>query len=375
MNASVEEVTGPTWEITLGPAEPSETAWRARLLERVRPLLEDRLRESPDLREVTLPAGPLLLHARHRTGRFQAGNHLRLLCAPDMPSLVTQAGPHTLPSDLTCQMLPDPALAQLAKRLVGVESIAEQVLLWLTCAWDGRAEHWSACTGIPLSPGFVRHLEERAAAFVFVGDPGLGKSAVAATIADRYCRMIGIAGRILWLRATVRGGGLVGEFSKHLQAAFEYLRSLPYEELKCLIIDEADTVAMRRSETQAHHEDRCGTSLLLQALDALAGIPRLLVIMTGNLEEHIDQAVRRRATVLRFARPDLVARATLLARWLPHLALHDLSRAARAADGMSPADMERALERAFLSAIAQNSPVTASLATDCLRQGRRTRSV
>lgn len=364
-----------TWEITLETGGPTDTVWRSRLLEAARPAIEAHLCKAPTATEVRLPAGPFTLAAKRREGTWQKGTSLRLLCAPDMPSLTTAQRQHPESGDLTIQALPDPALDLLAKELVGLEAILTSVLLWLGCA-DGRlAQEWSTKTGAALPTAFTRHLTRRIPALMFEGDPGTGKTSLAKVIAQRLACLTGRSGQILSLRASVRGGGKVGEFSQRLQAAADMVRTLPESEWRVLLIDEAEAVGMARSEANSHHEDRAGTSCLLQILDSLSGVKNLLVILTTNQLDQLDAAVRRRCKVYSFPRPDLTARRALLARWLPDMERRALDHAARISDGMTAADLERALEQVHLEAIAATTPITATRLVACLRATPRTRRV
>lgn len=180
---------------------------------------------------------------------------------------------------------------------------------------------------------------------------------------------------MLSLTTEARGTGLVGQLSQRLRAGFEQLAALPDSGLRVLLIDEADALAMRRSEGQSHLEDKAGTGTILQALDALVGQRRLAVIMTTNLLTCIDAAVRRRAHLVAFPRPDLEARRLLLTPWLPDAPRRDLERAARAANAMTPADMERALLQAWLSAYGRDAVPSSADVVSALRSAARTGAV
>jgi hypothetical protein len=361
-----------TWEVTIAPQEPSDAAFRMRLLDQYRPALERHLREHPEATEVMIPAGPLVVRARRRDGSWKPGGDLRLVCAADMPSLAPVSRKEADP-DITQVLLPHPDLLALRNRLVGLEEISTRVLLYMQCAWDGRAKQWGAQPGRTLPADFHTQLNERACAFVFAGAPGVGKTATALTACDQYCRVVGIGGAILRLSATVRGEGLVGQVSQRIHAAFERLRSFPAEEFKCLLVDEADSIAVRRTGAHIHHEDHAGVNALLQALDMLGGLPRTAVFFTTNLANtYLDKAVLRRVTVIAFPEPSFAARKALIARWLPDLNPKEVECAARVAHGMSPADLEQALTQILLEAIGADRSITATAVIEGLKHGPRT---
>jgi len=179
----------------------------------------------------------------------------------------------------------------------------------------------------------------------------------------------------VWLTTQARGQGLVGDFSRRLRAAFARIAALPDDELKLLVVDEADALTMRRSEASGHQEDRAATATLLQCLDEIAGRRRLAVILTSNVPDAIDPAVQRRANLFAFERPGEAARRALLARWLPHLDRAALDRAAREAAGMTPADLDRALGAAWLAAVGAETSLLPEEAISALRGAARTGSV
>lgn len=369
------EPSPSTWELTLDVGSESDTAWRTRLLEVARPALEAQVHQSPEKREFRLPVGPFTIQATRRSEAGADPSRIRLVCSPTMPVLTLPARTRAENGDVTVQLLPDPALDLLGRDLIGLETIADPILHRLSCAWDGKASDWSKEVKTPLPPAFARHLTQTVAGFVFEGSPGTGKSSLAKVIGQRYVKEVGCTGQILILRASVRGGGKVGEFSQRLQAAGDLLRGIPEDELGLLLVDEAEAVGMARSEAQSHHEDKAGTACLLQILDSLAGLPRTMVVMTTNLLESLDAALRRRCTVFTFPRPNFAARRTLLARWLPAIEASMLDKAAEASDGMTPADLEQTLAQAYLGAIADRVPLRSERLLTVLRDQPRTRSV
>jgi hypothetical protein len=64
-----------------------------------------------------------------------------------------------------------------------------------------------------------------------------------------------------------------------------------------------------------------------------------------------------------------------LERWLPSVPLKTRARAAQAARGMTPADMERALARACLEAMGEEKALTPTRMIQHLRRHERTEEV
>ena len=375
------------WEVSVRPEDANDPAYRSRLLGHVRSGLEAKLRDDPAARDLTwrTPLGTVEAHLHG--DRTQTGGPIRLAFAKAgdagagaravsnrLAPPVRQGNPD--PDEaLPCLRLPDEPTRQLGNRLVGLEDARRGILQRWESRWDGALDAWARKTGSPLPLALREHLNEGHELWLLSGDPGTGKSALARCAADAYCRRQGVGGTVLWLGTAARGQGLVGDSGRRLRAAFRQLRALPGDELKVLLVDEADAVAMRRSEGQAHQEDRAATSTLIQALDEAAGTRRLSVMMTSNTAGNVDAAIQRRARLIAFGRPNTPARRALLARWLPHLSASELDAAAVASDAMTPADIERAVAEAWLAAVGADMPLTATGAVSALRQAERTGSV
>lgn len=366
---------GTVWEIAVSPEDRQDAAWRDRLLGQVRAALERKLREDPAATDLTWHTPLGTVEVRPRGGRPVPGAPLRLAFAPSVPNLAPPPAdgpaPET-PDALPALRLPDGPTRLLGERLVGLEEARRAVLLRWGCAWDGRLEAWARQAACHVPAALREHLGEGHAVSLFHGDPGTGKSALAKALADDYARRQGVGGTVLWLTTQARGQGLVGDFSRRLRAAFAQLVALPADELKLLIMDEADALTMRRSEASGHQEDRAATATLLQCLDEVAGRRRLAVILTSNVLVGIDPAVQRRANLFAFERPGGAALRVLLARWLPQLDGAALDRAALAAAGMTPADLERALGEAWLAAVDSQTGLAVEKAISVLREAART---
>lgn len=362
------------WDISLRPADCQDAAWRGRILDQIRAALEKKLHGDPQAKELIWHTPLGTVEARPRAGQC-GGGPFRLAFAADTGAVKAPCGagdPAAEPDDaLPSLRLPDDGARLLGERLVGLERVRRDVLLQWECRWDGALEAWSRKAGSPIPPALHEQLRTGHALWLFAGDPGTGKSA----LADDYARRHGIRGTLIWMGTQTRGQGLVGDFSRRLRAAFRRAAALPEEDIGVLVMDEADALAMRRSEAQSHQEDKAGTSTLIQALDEIAGKRRLAVIMTTNSLTNIDAAIQRRARIVPFGRPDAASRRSLLARWLPHLTADELGAAAQAADGMTPADIERALGEAWLAAIGVQASLAPEGALACLRSASRTGSV
>jgi SpoVK/Ycf46/Vps4 family AAA+-type ATPase len=235
----------------------------------------------------------------------------------------------------TVSTFPDPEALERYQNLVGLDAIKErlekeaEVLLRpdLLEKWS-KDKHGMRLPALDL-------LIRSPPLFIFAGDVGTGKTALAMTFGDRLARTTDLPVELFCLSLRARGTGAVGEMTRLISDAFRHLRT------KCpkpgghgkkptgaaiLLIDEADSLAQSRELAQMHHEDRAGVNALIRGIDdvAAAKLP-CLTIMCSNRLSALDPALRRRAAALfEFTRPTLELRQKLLAT---HLGGIDLSKA------------------------------------------------
>ena len=164
---------------------------------------------------------------------------------------------------------------------------------------------------------------DRAPLFVFAGDVGCGKTALAESFGCDLADSLNLPVFLYRLKLTARGSGLVGEMTTLIGDAFAYLLAQGRKarggsgpnSVFILVVDEADALAQSRAAEQMHHEDRAGVDALLAGVDSLAGeaVP-VLVVMCTNRERALDPAVlRRAAAIFHFSRPDEAQRHAVLA--------------------------------------------------------------
>jgi len=151
--------------------------------------------------------------------------------------------------------------------------------------------------------------------FVFAGDVGTGKTALAESFGDAVARRSKIPVTMFSLGLSARGTGAVGQMTGLIGAAFSEVQKRARNSRGkngqatagyIFLVDEADAIAQTRSSDQMHHEDRAGVNALIRGIDDLAdgSLPAIVVLCTNRLEA-IDPAVlRRAAAVFSFGRPN-----------------------------------------------------------------------
>lgn len=207
--------------------------------------------------------------------------------------------------------LPDPDADHRFGLLIGLDEtktrLAKEAELLLQPA---LIEEWSKQHHGTVLPA-VRRMEDRAPLFVFEGDVGSGKTTLAETFASDIARSHNLPVKVHRLSLRARGTGAVGEMTRLLGAAFDFVlaeaRKHRTNRPTVLVVDEADSIAQSREAGQMHHEDRAGVNALIRGIDDLTNERKLgvIVVLCTNRPGAIDPAVRRRAAAsFTFGRPD-----------------------------------------------------------------------
>jgi AAA+ superfamily predicted ATPase len=209
--------------------------------------------------------------------------------------------------------LPEPVRAERYRRLVGLIDTKtrlrkEAVLL----ADPDRLQRW-ADKHHGTETAVTTLFADRAPLFVFAGDVGCGKSALAESFGCDLAEELDLPVYLYRLKLATRGSGLVGEMTTLIGEAFGHLHvqgkkaktNSGINSVFILVVDEADALVQSRAAQQMHHEDRAGVDAFLAGVDSLAGarVPVLVVLCT-NRAGALDPAIMRRAAAtFTFDRP------------------------------------------------------------------------
>lgn len=206
------------------------------------------------------------------------------------------------------------------ERLVGLDGLKEQIQKETALLLDpnllkqwSRSKHGDILQALDL-------LYDRYPFFVFEGDVGTGKTAFAETFGDAVARKNDKKVLLARVGMKSRGEGHVGELSRNIGQIFSEATAIARSH-KCpviLLLDEADSMAQSREESQMHHEDRAGVNALIQGIDQIRNqeFPVLVVFCTNRLGS-IDPALKRRASFIqRFDRPNEAQRLEVFSKYL-----------------------------------------------------------
>jgi len=263
---------------------------------------------------------------------------------------------------------PDPAAQARYDGLVGIDAQKANLLEYLVRVLDPvRLQRWLK-KHHPRGLSLAKRIENRPPLIVLCGEVGCGKTELATSVGSVVASAIGKQVVTLETPSDIRGGGLVGQLSERVTAAFKEARVEVGQYPGILIIDEGDDLGTSRAQMQAHHEDRAGLNVLIKEIDRLAREKvRIAVILVTNRMSALDPALVRRALVIRFARPDSDARRALFARLLEGVPFEeaDLDALVKTSERTPPFSysdlVQRGLETALAVSIRSDKPF--SLAT------------
>ncbi|WP_208761462.1 AAA family ATPase [Microbispora hainanensis] len=223
--------------------------------------------------------------------------------------------------------LPEATRKARYDRLVGLDAVKRQLRKEAILLSDPERLHtWARRHHPGADPAALQLFADRAPLFVFAGDVGSGKSALAESFGCDLSEQLDLPVYLYRLKLATRGSGLVGEMTALIGDAFSFLHNegrrarnaRGVSSVLILVVDEADALVQSREAQQMHHEDRAGVDAFLAGVDSLAGarLPVLVVLCTNRVGA-LDPAVMRRAAAnFTFARPDSEQRRAVLAQAL-----------------------------------------------------------
>jgi SpoVK/Ycf46/Vps4 family AAA+-type ATPase len=264
--------------------------------------------------------------------------------------------------------LPDENLTKRAQTLLGFEAryvkLRNQLRLLLNLS---ELESWSKKYHGEVLP-ICKLVADQYPLIIFYGDVGTGKTVTAECAANRLVAEAKSEDSILFkLSNKVRGSGKVGEMGTLIADAFQKVtHSAGKARRAILIIDEGDSLASGRIQSQSHHEDKVAVNTLIQCVDDLRRYHgRVVVFLCTNRVSVLDPALQRRAAIFEeFTRPSADDRRDLLTMDLKGLKLtnsqiSELVAATGVRDKMPPWTYSDIRTRLYPAALALAFPESA----------------
>jgi SpoVK/Ycf46/Vps4 family AAA+-type ATPase len=232
------------------------------------------------------------------------------------------------------EKFPNPAAGERYDGLIGLDDTKARLLKEARLLLNpDLLETWSKKHHRDAVLPVVEAFRERTPLFVFAGDVGTGKTALAETFGHELARAERISVTLMPLSLNARGTGRVGEMTSLIASAFRMVEERVAGQRGAkrpttaviLLIDEADALAQSREASQMHHEDRAGVNALIRGVDHVSteGLP-VITVMCTNRKSAIDPAIQRRAAaIFEFGRPNDEQRAAVLQRAFDGAGLSD----------------------------------------------------
>jgi len=234
---------------------------------------------------------------------------------------------------------PNKPSEEIYNSLIGLDEIKERLVKEssLLVAND-NLEKWSKKYNKKVLLA-CKAFERRTPLIVFAGDVGTGKTALAESFGNEISHQLRSNVYLLRVSVQTRGTGLVGEMTQLINKAFREAKRVAeaVSSPVILLVDEADTLAQSREETQMHHEDKAGVNALIQGIDHVkeAGAPILVVFCTNRMSAIDPAIVRRAAIVYEFSRPNHARLQMVFKQYFGDLGLTD-QQFLQLADSSSP---------------------------------------
>ena len=284
-----------------------------------------------------------------------------------------------IPEDILAVIeAPNESLERKWNSLHGIDAYKHVVLSYMRdCLDKTRIESWckkyypdsrNLLTLLTFELGFSGKV-------VIFGDSGTGKTQFAEGLADALAKIVG---KVFLIKVGLMRSKYVGSSSLKVTKAFKYAREKAKEAPVLLFIEEFDSVAPNRDNSQMHEEVKAAVNTLLEEIDSITPSDRVLVIAATNLlDQSVDFAAERRFDmVFNFKRPTFSQRLELLTILLKQfgIATEDLILLSRKTSYYTQADIKKVLKHALNRCLSSNKRLTAKDIVDSLRFVAPTRS-
>jgi SpoVK/Ycf46/Vps4 family AAA+-type ATPase len=263
------------------------------------------------------------------------------------------------PEDLlTIVEAPNENLERKWNSLHGIDYYKHLVLEHsLTCLDKTRIESWCK-KYYPESNGLQDLLTYElgfSGKILFVGDAGTGKTQFAEGLANALGKIVG---KLYLIEVGLLRSKYVGLSSWKVTKVFKYAKEKAKEAPVLLFIDEFDSCAPNRNNSEMHEEIKAAVNTLLKEIENITPSDKVIVIAATNLfEQAVDYAADRRFDmVVNFKRPNFFQRLSLLNVLLKQFEIDFEQRflLAKKTNGYTQADIKKVIKHALNTSLSSN---------------------
>jgi SpoVK/Ycf46/Vps4 family AAA+-type ATPase len=284
-----------------------------------------------------------------------------------------------IPEDiLAVKEAPDTSLERKWNSLYGIDYYKRSVLSYVTICLDKtKIESWCKkyypdADGLPNLLTYDLGFSGKISLF---GDSGTGKTQFAEGLADALSKVIG---KVYLIKVGVVRSKLVGVSSLKVRKIFNYAKEKAREAPVVLFIDEFDSVAPNRNNSQMHEEIKAAVNTLLEEIDNVTPSDRVVVITATNLlEQAVDYAADRRFDmVINFKRPSFQQRLELLTALLKRFKIdsENLILLVKRTRYYTQADIKKIIKHSLKKCVRFDRKLTINDLLSSLRHVKPTRS-
>lgn len=284
-----------------------------------------------------------------------------------------------IPEDILAVIeAPNSSLEKKWNSLYGIDAYKHIVLSYMRdCLDKTKIESWCK-RYYPDSSGLLTRLTNElgfSGKVAIFGDSGTGKTQFAEGLADALSKIVG---KVYLIKIGLLRSKYVGSSSLKVTRAFRFAKEKAKDAPVLLFIEEFDSVAPNRDNSQMHEEVKAAVNTLLEEIDSITPADRVLVIAATNLlDQSVDFAAERRFDmVINFKRPTFAQRLDLLACLLKDFSIssEDIILLTKQTDGYTPADLKKVVKQALSRCLFYNYKLTAKELMVSLRFVKPTRS-